>query len=177
MKICIIAALAAVLLLIWVISTRRELAVLDENADRAMGQVAVQLSSRFDALMALLGLARDYAADESQALIEVVAAHRSVITAKSLPAEVLRQEETIREVLRRVSMVAEQNPALKANPGYVKCMKTVDTCENMTRTSRLLYNDGVARLNRAVRTFPTRLIAGALGFHQRDYLEAMTADS
>lgn len=43
--------------------------------------------------------------------------------------------------------------------------------ENMVRTSRLIYNNSVTKLNRDIRMFPVFLIAGILGFSQREYLE------
>ena len=71
----------------------------------------------------------------------------------------------------RISMVAERYPELKADKNYAKCMDAVDSYEKMVRTSRLIYNDSVTKLNREIRMFPTSLVAGALGFHARDYLE------
>ena len=41
----------------------------------------------------------------------------------------------------------------------------------MVETSGLIYNDSVAKLNRAVRKFPASLLAGMLGFRQEEYLE------
>ena len=114
MTILIIIALLVVLLAGWVMSTQRRLVVMDENINNAMSQIGVQLSSRFDALTALLDLAK----------------------------------------------------------GYAKCMDAVDSYEKMVRTSRLIYNDSVTKLNREIRMFPVSLIAGMLGFRQRDYLEA-----
>ena len=72
-------------------------------------------------------------------------------------------------------MVAEQYPELKANENYIRCMDAVDSYEKMVRTSRLIYNDSVTKLNRELRMFPTTLFAGMLGFHQRNYLEANDA--
>ena len=46
-----VAAVAA-LLAAWVLSTRRKLAVLEENVNNAMNQIGVQLSCRFEALSA-----------------------------------------------------------------------------------------------------------------------------
>lgn len=68
-------------------------------------------------------------------------------------------------------MVAERYPELKADKGYAKCMDAVDSYEKMVRTSRLIYNDSVTKLNRELRLFPTSLVAGLLGFRMRDYLE------
>lgn len=172
MEIFIIAALIVVLVVIWVMSTQRKLVVMDENINNAMSQIGVQLSSRFDALTALLDLTKGYAAHESQTLIETIKSRRSVITAKSTPDEVVKQEGVISEALGRIAMVAERYPDLKANENYAKCMDAVDTYEKMVRTSRLIYNDSVTKLNRAIRMVPTSLIAGLLGFRARDYLEA-----
>ena len=168
----IIIVLLVVLLAGWVMSTQRRLVVMDENINNAMSQIGVQLSSRFDALTALLDLAKGYAAHESQTLIETIKSRRSVITAKSTPQDVLQQEGVISEALGRISMVAERYPELKADKGYAKCMDAVDSYEKMVRTSRLIYNDSVTKLNREIRMFPVSLIAGMLGFRQRDYLEA-----
>ena len=172
MTIPIIIALLVVLLAGWVMSTQRRLVVMDENINNAMSQIGVQLSSRFDALTALLDLAKGYAAHESQTLIETIKSRRSVITAKSTPQDVIQQEGVISEALGRISMVAERYPELKADKGYAKCMDAVDSYEKMVRTSRLIYNDSVTKLNREIRMFPVSLIAGMLGFRQRDYLEA-----
>ena len=172
MTILIIIVLLVVLVAGWVMSTQRRLVVMDENINNAMSQIGVQLSSRFDALTALLDLAKGYAAHESQTLIETIKSRRSVITAKSTPQDVLQQEGVISEALGRISMVAERYPELKADKGYAKCMDAVDSYEKMVRTSRLIYNDSVTKLNREIRMFPVSLIAGMLGFRQRDYLEA-----
>ena len=169
----IIIVIVIVFLVLWVISCQRRLAVMDENINNAMAQIGVQLSSRFDALTALLDLAKGYAAHESQTLIETIKSRRSVITASSTPDDVMKQEGIISEALGRISMVAEQYPQLKANESYTRCMNAVDSYEKMVRTSRLIYNDSVTKLNRDMRMFPTSLIAGAFGFRQRAYLEAV----
>ena len=169
-----IIAIAAVIVL-WVIATQRKLVVLDENISNAMSQIGVQLSSRFDALTALLDLTKGYAKHESETMIETSKSRRSVITAKSTPGDVLRQEGIISEALGRIAMVTEQYPELKANQTYIKTMDAVQTFENMVRTSRLIYNDSVTKLNREIRMFPVSMIAGMLGFKQRDYLEEQSA--
>ncbi len=171
--IAIIAIVFAIV--IWTISTQRKLVVLDENISNAMSQIGVQLSSRFDALTALLDLTKGYAKHESETLIETIKSRRSVITAKSTPDAVLRQEGIISEALGRIAMVTEQYPELKADQTYIKTMDAVQTFENMVRTSRLIYNDSVTKLNREIRMFPVSMIAVVLGFQQRDYLEEQAA--
>ncbi|MBR6756809.1 MAG: LemA family protein [Peptococcaceae bacterium] len=173
MEILIILILVIAIIAFWVISTQRKLVVLDENINNAMSQIGVQLSSRFDALTALLDITKNYDEHESTTLIETIKSRRSVITAKSNPDDVLKQEGVISEALGRISMVAEQYPELKADKNYAKLMDAVDSYEKMVRTSRLIYNDSVTKLNRDIRMFPTSLIAGMLGFSQREYLETV----
>ena len=167
----IVIILIAAVIVLWIISTQRKLVVLDENISNAISQIGVQLSSRFDALTALLDLTKGYAKHESETLIETIKSRRSVITAKSTPDDVLRQEGVISEALGRIAMVTEQYPELKANQTYIKTMDAVQTFENMVRTSRLIYNDSVTKLNREIRMFPVSIIAGMLGFQQKKYLE------
>ncbi len=166
--IAIIAVVA--LIVLWAISTQRKLVVLDENISNAMSQIGVQLSSRFDALTALLNLTKGYDKNKSKTLIETIKSRRSLITAKSTPDDVLRQEGVISEALGRIAMVTEQYPELKANPNYINTMDAVQTFENMVRTSRLIYNDSVTKLNREIRMFPVSIIAWTLGFRKREYL-------
>lgn len=167
---------AAIVLVLWAISCRRRLAVMEENVNNAMAQVGIRFSSRFDALTALLDLTKGYDAHESQTLIETIKARRSLITAASTPDDVLKQERVISEALDRVSMVAEQRPELKVNENYIRRMSAMDSCEKMVRTSRLIYNDSVTRLNRELRIFPASLIAGMFGIRRRDYLESAEND-
>ena len=51
-------------------------------------------------------------------------------------------------------------------------MNAIENYGKMMRTSRLIYNDNVTRLNRELRMFPASLLVGIFGFHEREYLEA-----
>ena len=153
-----------------VMSTQRRLVVLDENINNAMSQIGVQFSSRFDVLIASLDLTKGYVKHESGTIIETIKSKRSVITAKSSPDDVLCQEGVISEALCWIEMVTGQHPELRETQTYIRTMGAVQTFENMVRTSRLIYNDSVTKLNREIRMFPVSMIAGVLGFRQRDYI-------
>lgn len=157
-------------LLIWIISTQRNLMVLDENIRNAMNQIGVQLSGRFEALAALLDLSKGYEKNEGDILKETVKAKRKPITAKSTPDDVLHQEEIISCALDRIALTAEQYPELKTNKNYIANMGAVRALKNMVRTSSLIYNDSVTKLNREIRMFPVSIIAGMLGFRKKEYL-------
>ncbi len=168
----IIAGVIFIILIIWVIAVQRSFVVLDENINNAMSQIGVQLSSRWDALTSLLDLTKGYAIHEYNAITETIKARRS-ITKESSPEDVKKQENMIAEAMGKIMAVAENYPELKADQTYIKTMDSVNQYENLVRTSRLIYNDSVTKLNRAVRMFPASLIAGLLGFSERTYLEAV----
>lgn len=168
-----VIALGAIVvaLFLWIISTQRSFVVLDENINNAMSQIGVQLSSRWDALTSLLDLTKGYAAHEYQTITETIKARRS-ITKDSSPDDITKQENIITEAMGKIMAVAESYPDLKADATYIKTMDAVNQYENMVRTSRLIYNDSVTKLNRAIRMFPASMVAGSLGFSKRAYLEA-----
>lgn len=160
-----------VLLILWTISVQRSFVVLDENINNAMSQIGVQLSSRWDALSSLLDLTRGYSEHDYNTLTETMKDRRS-ITKASTPEDIYTQENVIDEVLGRIMAVAENYPELKADKTYIKTMDAVNQYESMVRTSRLIYNDCVTKLNRSIRMLPVSLIAGILGYSKRAYLES-----
>lgn len=164
-----ITVIVAVIAL-WIISTQRRLVVLDKNISKVMSQIEVHLSNYFDALTVLLDLAKGYAKHDSETLIDTIKLRRSVIIAKSTPDDVMHQMGIISEALGRIAVIAEQYLELASNQNYIKTMDAMQNFENMIRTSRLVYNDSVTKLNRAIRMFPVSMIAGKLGFRQREYL-------
>lgn len=169
LPILLITIAIIIMIALWLMSTQRNLVFLDENINNAMTQIGVQLSSRFDALTALLDLTKSYSAHECEILIETIKSRRCAITANSAPDDVIRQERIISEALGRISIISEQYPELKVNQNYIKTIDAVQTFENMVRTSRLIYNDSVNKLNSNIRMFPVSIIAGVLGFSKRDY--------
>ncbi len=162
--------IVVVLIVLWFISAQRKLVALDENINNAMSQIGVQLSSRWDALTALLDLTKGYAKHEYETLSETIKM-RSSITVKSSAADVNNQENILTEAMGKIMAVAESYPELKANENYIKTMDSVNAYEKSVRQSRLIYNDSVTKLNRSIRMFPTSIAAGILNITSRDYLE------
>ena len=167
--IILVAIIAAVGL--WFVSVQRKLVVMDENVNNSMSQIGVQLSSRWDALTALLDLTKDYAEHEYKTISDTIKM-RTSINSSSTAADVNAQENLLTEAMGKIMAVAESYPDLKANENYIKTMDSVNAYEDMVRKSRLVYNDSVTKLNRAIRMFPTSIAAGILGVKSRDYLEA-----
>jgi LemA protein len=66
--------------------------------------------------------------------------------------------------LGRLFALAEAYPDLKANQTMGQLMEELSSTENRVAFARQGYNDSVMAYNTARETFPTVLLAGALGF-------------
>jgi len=161
-----------VALVFWIISVQRSFVALDENINNALLQIDVQLSSRWDSLTSLLDLTKGYSSHEYETMTETIKARRS-ITRDSSTSDITQQGNIIEEIMRKIMAVAESYRDLKEDKNYIKTLDAVNQYENMLCTSRLIYNDSVTTLNRAIHMFPASMIAGIIGFAQRAYLETV----
>ena len=156
----------------WLVATQRKLAVLDENINNAMSQIGVLLSSRFDALTALLDLTKGYAEHEYKTISDTVKSRRTMITADSTAAEAKAQENLITEALGRINAVAEAYPELKANENFRDLQAQLEGTENRITKAVTDFNEGAQEYNTKVRRFPTSIFAGMFGFKTKPHFKA-----
>src|SRR5688572_28175880 len=69
--------------------------------------------------------------------------------------------------LSRLLVTVEQYPNLRANDAFRGLQAQLEGTENRIKTSRNDFNDAVQVYNTKVRTFPTNIFAGMMGFKQR----------
>lgn len=160
--------IVAVAVFLWFVSTQRELVNLDEKCNNALGQIKVQLNSRWDALLALAKSASAYAKHESETLIKTIQSRQT--TEVRTAGDVNQQQTAFNEVLGRLMAVREAYPELKASDLFEKTMDGVKEYEENVRMSRMIYNDTATRMNRYVRQWPSSFVANILHFDVKDYL-------
>ena len=100
----IIVGVVLVIIILWFISAQRKLVAMDENINNAMGQIGVQLSSRWDALTALLDLTKGYADHEYKTISDTIKM-RTSINSNSSAAEVNKQENMLTEAMGKIMAV------------------------------------------------------------------------
>ena len=161
---CIVLAV-----LFYVFNTQRELVRLDELCKNAFSQIAVQLNSRWDAVLALAKMAAQYSKHESETIIKTIQARRMDGQVKTA-AEVNEQQGAFAQVLGRLIAVGEAYPELKANEQFSKTMDGINRYEELVRQSRMVYNDTATKMNRMVRQWPSSIVASLLHFGEREYL-------
>jgi LemA protein len=167
----IIASVTLLIIIFWIISVQHSFIALDENITHAMSQVCVELSLCWDALSSLLDLTKEYSSHEYDMLSEAINARRIIIIDSS-PDAVMTQENIISGIIDAIMSLSERFPEMKTEARFLKAMDIVNQYQNMLHTTRLIYNDGVTKLNRALRIFPASIISSILGFSTRAYLKA-----
>lgn len=162
-----------VLVVLWGVTTYNRLVSQREIARNALGQIAAQIESRWDAVSNLIEATKQYSAHEAETLENITQNRANIGAGRTTDVETLEQEENrFQGVLGRLIAVAENYPDLKASQVYTRSMDAVDKYENNVRQSRMLYNDSATKLNRSVQQIPTSIIAGIGGFTQMPYFEA-----
>lgn len=155
--------------LIWFISTQRQLVNLDEKCNNALSQIQVQMNSRWDALLAVAKAATTYAKHESETLIKTIEGRRGMEMRSA--ADFNQQQSAFAEVLSKLMAVHEAYPDLKASALFKETMDNIKKFEDNVRMSRMIYNDSATRMNRYVRQWPSSFVASFLHFGLKDYLK------
>jgi len=163
-----------VVIVLWVIGVFNGLIRLKNRTDEAWSDIDVQLKRRHDLIPNLIETVKGYAAHEKQAFEGVTNARAKAISAQGIN-EKAKAEDALSGTLKTLFAVAEAYPDLKANVNFLELQRELSDTENKIQASRRFYNGNVRDLNIKIETFPSRIIAGMLGFKKRDFFEIENA--
>lgn len=173
MEIILIVILAIVVLVglfFWV--TYNGLVKLNVRVQEAWSDITVQLKRRADLIPNLIESVKGYASHEQGVFQAVTEARTAVLDATTKgPKEAAKAENQFEGALKSLFAVAEAYPDLKANENFLQLQGELVDTEDKIQASRRFYNGGVRDLNTKVQTFPSNLIAGMLGFVNREFFE------
>jgi LemA protein len=75
--------------------------------------------------------------------------------------------------LSKLLVSVEKYPDLKANENFLKLQDELASTENQILTARSRFNEAVAPYNTHIKTFPNSLFAGAFGFKEKAFFQAV----
>ncbi len=164
------AGILVLLLVVAVIVLYNRLIVLRNRVDNAWSQIDVQLRRRYDLIPNLVETVKGYMTHEAETLQKVTQARNMAINAGTVK-EQGAAENMLTSTLKSLFAVAEAYPDLKANQNFMMLQEELSGTESKIAYARQFYNDSVMSFNTAIQKFPANIIAGILGFSQRDYFE------
>jgi len=163
----IIVAIAAIAVL-WLIFTFNGLVRRRYRVREAWSDIDVQLKRRHDLIPNLVESVKGYMAHERGVFEKVTEARAKAIGAQG-KAEKAGAENALSNTLKTLFAVSENYPELKANANFLDLQRELADTENKIQASRRFYNGNVMDYNTKTATFPTNLIAGALGFKKEEF--------
>src|ERR1700720_3676599 len=180
----VLAVLAIMVLIVVGIAggSYNRLVKLSQAVDQRWAQVQNVYQRRADLIPNLVNTVSGAANFEKSTLVEVTNARASVGQVKIDPNKAptdsaqLQQFEAaqgqLSNALSRLLVVVERYPELRANQNFVGLQAQLEGTENRISVERGNFNTAVQNYNVAVRSFPTNLIAGMLGFPPRPFFTA-----
>ncbi|MBU5405503.1 LemA family protein [Paraeggerthella hongkongensis] len=167
----IVVLVIVVVLALAVIGLYNNLVKLRNMVDNAWAQIDVQLQRRLDLIPNLVETVKGYASHERGTLDEVTQARAAVMNAGT-PEGKMQADGILTGALKSLFAVAEAYPDLKANVNFQQLQAELSNTEDKISYMRQSYNDTVMKFNTAIQTFPAVLIAGMMGFKERQSFDA-----
>lgn len=145
------------------------------KVEEAWSGIDVQLQRRADLVPALVETVQGYQIHEREVLTNVAEARASMVAASG-PRDTGRADDALEGALSRLFAVAEDYPDLKASTNFLELQRELTDLEEEISFARRYYNAVVRKLNTAIESFPSLLIARPLGFRLAEYFKAEAED-
>jgi LemA protein len=145
-----------------------------EAIDSQWAQVENQLQRRNDLIPNLVEVTKGYASHERE-IFESVANARAKLIGAGTRDEKIDAANDVSNALSRLLALRESYPTLKADTQFARLSDELAGTENRIATERRRYNEVVQTYNTSIRTIPTNIFAGCLGFKPEKYFQAPEA--
>ncbi|MEA2926425.1 MAG: LemA protein [Alphaproteobacteria bacterium] len=161
-----------VLFVLWIIMIYNGLVALRQRVNQAFSDIDVQTKLRHDLIPNLVETVKGYAAHERGTLEAVVQARNAAVTAQAGGvAAQAAAENVLSGALRQLFALSEAYPDLKANQNFQQLQTELSDIENKIAAARRFFNNAVQEYNTGIQQFPAVLMAGALGFTQKEFFD------
>jgi len=166
---------AIVLLVLWIIMIYNGLVAMRQRVNQAFADIDVQMKQRHDLIPNLVETVKGYAGHERGTLEAVIQARNAAITAQAGGvAAQAAAENVLSGALRQLFALSEAYPDLKANQNFQQLQSELSDIENKLAAARRFFNNAVQEYNTGIQQFPAVLLAGSLGFAQKEFFDVGT---
>jgi LemA protein len=147
-----------------------------EEVDRQWANIESSLQRRADLIPNLVGAVQGAFNQEQAVFGEIARARAALVSALGSGdrAAVNTANNSLTSALAGLNVLVQNEayPQLRSNEQVQALMAELAGTENRINVARGDYNNAVRQYNQAIRSFPTNIIAGMMGFEQADYFEA-----
>jgi LemA protein len=166
-----------VVLILWLVMIYNGLVAMRQRVSQAYADIDVQMKQRHDLVPNLVETVKGYASHERGTLEAVIAARNSAVQAQAGGvAAQAAAENVLSGALRQLFALSEAYPNLKANTNFQQLQTELTDIENKLAASRRFFNNAVQEYNTGIQQFPAVLLAGSLGFTQKEFFDVGAED-
>jgi LemA protein len=159
-----------VVIALYLIVVYNRLVSLRQVVGQAWSDISVQLKQRHDLVPNLVETVKGYAAHE-RGTLEAVTNARNAAVAANTPQAAAAAENMLTGALRQLFALSEAYPDLKASQNFLQLQADLSDLENKIAAARRFFNNAVQEYNSSTQQFPAVLIAGPMGFTQREFFD------
>lgn len=172
--VAIFILIGALLTLFWIIGTRNKLVSLEEDVKQQESQIEINLQRRAELIPNLVATVKGYSTHEEEVFTQIADARAKLagcLESNDLSGA-MKADEALNSAIGRLLVISEDYPDLTASELYIGLTDELAGCENRIAVSRTYYTEAVTKYNKAIRQFPTSLVASFTGFEPMEYFEA-----
>ena len=153
----------------FIIAIYNSLIQVKNNVQKAWNNIDVLLQQRHDELDKLIDTANAYMEHERSLFEDIVKLRTDYDEVKTI-TEKVGIENVLNERLKKIQMVWEQYPSLRAVESFLQVQDRVSALESAISDRREFFNDSVNIYNIQIERFPDVILAKILNYSRFDYL-------
>ncbi len=160
---------AALIPVLWVVVQYNSLVGLRNYIAESWSNVDTELKRRYDLVPNLVATVKGYAAHEREVLERVIELRNRCAANHGAVADQARDENELVDALKRLFVLVENYPQLKADQHFLKLQTELINTENRIQAARRFYNGNVRDYRNKCETFPSNLVAGMFNFQPHEF--------
>ncbi len=163
-------------LVVYLIATYNGLVKKDEKVKLQWSEIQNAYQRRLDLIPNIVNVVKGLS-DFEQTTLQKIAEARSkaasvTISADNISADDLNRQTGVQNELaittNNLIIQIEKYPTLKGTAAYTGLQTQLEGTERRIKVARQDFNDAINTYNNSVRGFPTKLVAGILGFKTKE---------
>ena len=161
--------------LLFVILQYNGLVALRNHIQEAWSNIDTELKRRYELIPNLVSVVKGYAKHEREVLEKVVELRNRCATNHGAPTERAIDESMLVEEIKRLLIVVEDYPELKANQNFLDLQQELTNTEDRIQAARRFYNGNVRDYRNKCESFPSGIVAHLFHFGSEDYFRVAPA--
>ena len=170
-QLLIFVGIVVLLPIVYVVLTYNTLVALRNHIRDAWSNIDTELKRRYDLIPNLVATVKGYAAHEKEVFERVTELRARCMASRGTPQEQAVDEGQLVEALKRLLVVVENYPKLKADQNFLELQRELVNTEDRIQAARRFFNGNVRDYRNKCESFPSSVIASMFGFELQDYFQ------